>query len=75
MNKFTSICAVVLACTAIGIAPAQAKGPGWKANSGAPHGFSQGNKLGWGSANVPPGWSKGKKTGWGSDWTRPPGWR
>ena len=74
MNKLISIFAILLACAAIGMAPAQAKGPGWKGNGGTPPGFSQGRKLGWASANHPPGWSKGKKKGWNGG-SVPPGLR
>src|SRR3974390_3909426 len=32
-----------------------------------PHGFSQGQKVGWHGKLVPPGWFKGRKTGWFKD--------
>jgi len=65
------------AATALAIAvvsPAVAKGgPGWKAASGHPPGYSHGSKLGWGSANHPPGFSHGHKRGWRGR-SYPPGW-
>jgi len=49
-----------------------ARGPG--NHGGNPHGFSQGNKMGWHGASTPPGWSHGRKTGWNGARV-PPGWQ
>jgi hypothetical protein len=75
MNKFIAVFAGLVACIALGLTPAQAKGPGWKTNGGTPPGFSSRGAAHRSWASVPPGWSHGKKTGWGNDRTRPPGWR
>lgn len=82
MNKFIVLGVTTLAAFTVAVAqPAMAKGPGggagggagWKSTGGNPHGFTQGRKLGWGSAGRPPGWSHGRKTGWKGA-TVPPGW-
>jgi len=77
MRKSILIAAATLATFSLAItSPVAAKGPGgggWKAGGGNPHGFSQGRKLGWASANRPPGWAKGRKTGWRGS-SVPPGW-
>jgi hypothetical protein len=83
MNKFILLGVTTLTAFTLALAqPASAKGPGggaggaqggWKASGGNPHGFSQGRKLGWGSAGHPPGWSHGRRTGWNGA-SVPPGW-
>lgn len=73
LPRVAAIVALSAIFAAAGVAIASAKGPGGA--GGPPHGFSQGNKIGWNGGHVPPGWSKGKKVGWGSSRTAPPGWR
>jgi len=70
-----TVAAIVLAFAvgALASTAASAKGPG--GGGGPPHGFSQGNKVGWNNGKVPPGWSHGHKVGWNGIRTMPPGWR
>lgn len=42
------------------------------AANATPHGFSQGNKVGWHHRHVPPGWYHGRKVGW-RGYGHPPG--
>jgi Spy/CpxP family protein refolding chaperone len=74
MRKLSLMAVATFAAVTLAAAqPALAKGSGWKAKGGNPHGFSQGRKLGWASAKRPPGWSHGRKTGWRGAQV-PPGW-